>query len=135
MRSAMVAAALLIASEAETLGAELSRGGPAPSGDGVEVALSDYPDLAEPGGWALVDVPDALLHLVVAHTTPGCFVALWSICTHGACEVAWEADAEQAVCPCHDSRFDADGAVVEGPATEPLRAFAVTRVGDSLFIG
>ena len=100
----------------------------------VEVALADYPDLREVGGQAAVDVPDAFLALIVAQPSEGCYLALWRICTHGACEVAWDAESDEAVCPCHGSRFAEDGAVLEGPAPRPLRAYPVARVGDLLWI-
>lgn len=56
----------------------------------------------------------------LVHLDNGDFVAYSAICTHRQCEVAY-ADGEL-VGPCHGSVFDpADGgAVVNGPATEPL---------------
>lgn len=100
----------------------------------VEVPLADHPELLEPGGQAAVSVPSALLQVVVAHVTPGCFIAVWRICTHGACEVTWDPESRDLLCPCHGSRFAEDGAVLLGPATEALDAFPVARVGDSLWI-
>ncbi|WP_083632253.1 FAD-dependent oxidoreductase [Domibacillus antri] len=41
-------------------------------------------------------------------------------CTHMGCETKWN-DAERSWdCPCHGSRYSYDGAVIEGPAIEPL---------------
>lgn len=51
---------------------------------------------------------DGKLHLV--NTT----------CTHMGCEVNWNSAERSWDCPCHGSRFNIDGEVIEGPAVRPL---------------
>lgn len=47
-------------------------------------------------------------------------------CTHLACVVVWEADADQFACPCHHGYFDAtDGRVLAGPPERPLNRIAL----------
>jgi glycine/D-amino acid oxidase-like deaminating enzyme/nitrite reductase/ring-hydroxylating ferredoxin subunit len=41
-------------------------------------------------------------------------------CTHMSCLVTWNRAERSWDCPCHGSRFDVDGRVLQGPAVRPL---------------
>ena len=59
---------------------------------------------------------------LVARTGEQTFVALTGTCSHESCQVT-DADSEAYVCPCHESRFDAKGEVLRGPAEIPLEQY------------
>ena len=54
------------------------------------------------------------------------FRALSLICTHLGCITSREPGGDF-VCPCHGSRFDAEGLVTQGPAPSRLRYLEVSR--------
>ncbi|GBO54984.1 cytochrome b6-f complex alternative Rieske iron sulfur protein PetC3 [Pseudanabaena sp. lw0831] len=51
-------------------------------------------------------------------------LAVNATCTHKGCTVAWKSANKEFVCPCHDAKFAADGAVRQGPADKPLQRYA-----------
>jgi nitrite reductase/ring-hydroxylating ferredoxin subunit len=72
--------------------------------------------------------------LMIVQPTRGKFAAYSAICTHAGCEVS-RATAGVIICTCHDSEFStSDGARLAGPASRPLRKFAVIEQGGMLFL-
>lgn len=51
----------------------------------------------------------------------GALHAVHARCTHLGCLVAFNNAERSWDCPCHGSRFDVDGQVIQGPAVHPLR--------------
>jgi glycine/D-amino acid oxidase-like deaminating enzyme/nitrite reductase/ring-hydroxylating ferredoxin subunit len=61
-------------------------------------------------------------HLAVHRNDDGVLEAVSARCTHLGCLVGWNRADRTWECPCHGSRFAADGSLIEGPASEPLPA-------------
>jgi Rieske Fe-S protein len=69
---------------------------------------------------------DADGHAVAAYRTPdGDFKVVSATCTHLGCTVKWNAAETSWDCPCHGSRFDVDGRILNAPATRPLEVVNV----------
>ncbi|MBW3608998.1 MAG: FAD-dependent oxidoreductase, partial [Actinobacteria bacterium] len=58
--------------------------------------------------------------VALARDSEGTLHAVSARCTHMGCIVRWNAAETTWDCPCHGSRFAADGTVIEGPAVDDL---------------
>ena len=63
---------------------------------------------------------------IVHREGDGAIRAYSARCTHLGCRIDRVA-GDEVICPCHGSRFRADGSVVNGPATRPLEPMRVER--------
>src|SRR3954463_3874197 len=92
-----------------------------PSGS-VTITVSQFPALATAGRLVQIDLDRA-----VARTGATTFRALSTICTHQGCDAA-VTSSNIIECPCHQSRFNVDGSVINGPDGAPastIRSLAV----------
>ena len=99
----------------------------APKVDEVRLSLTDIPESDS----APFHSDEGRFYLVQADAQP---VALFARCTHRSCLVAWENDDGEFKCPCHGSRFDRVGAVIQGPAERQLERMRVERLDDGSLI-
>ena len=58
--------------------------------------------------------------IAVYRDTEGVAHALSAVCTHLGCIVQWNPNEKSWDCPCHGSRYDIAGRVLNGPAVSPL---------------
>ena len=57
--------------------------------------------------------------IYIIHSEEGYF-SLSAVCTHLGCLTAWKQELGIIACPCHGSKFNKEGAKIEGPAPRPL---------------
>ena len=72
--------------------------------------------------------------IVVRDPDSNNLAAFSPICTHTGCTVDWDADAKEFVCPCHGSKFAADGKVTSGPAKKPLESHDIKEEEGSILV-
>ena len=101
-------------------------------GDLIKIPKTEAPALALSNGVMMVRAKNLPMPIVVRNLPNRGLIALSTICTHKGCEVRVLPDAFQ--CPCHGSEYRVDGAVVEGPASQPLQRFAVEETSEAIII-
>jgi cytochrome b6-f complex iron-sulfur subunit len=94
-------------------------------GDGgrIRVTIDASSPLNTVGGAALIRASGS--NYLASRTGQDSFTVLTAVCTHEGCTVEGFRNSTY-VCPCHGSVYSTSGAVINGPATQPLRQFAST---------
>lgn len=100
-----------------------------PSGSKFTIRLSEHPELAQVGGFKTFNINST--PVIVFRTGQTTFKALSMICTHQGCTTNWVNSVQQFQCPCHGSKFDKDGRVIQGPATQNLRTYTTEYKSDT----
>ncbi len=80
-----------------------------------------------PKGFQVIrpDIPAAIIN-----TDEG-IIAISLVCTHLGCSVEENIDGEGFTCPCHGSRYNKKGTVLQGPATKNLPRFRIVEQDDN----
>ncbi len=94
----------------------------------VDLTSNNFVALQTVGGFAYVG------NIIVIRTSTTNYVALSKICTHQSCTVAYSSSAGRIECPCHGSVYSTSGAVLQGPAPNPLKMYTVIMEGTVLKI-
>ena len=88
-------------------------------GDRLKMPKGSVADIPRGGGdVVLVDGE----RIAVSRDARGTLRAVSAVCTHMGCLVRWNGAERSWDSPCHGSRFDSDGCVVDGPAARNLEA-------------
>jgi Rieske Fe-S protein len=72
--------------------------------------------------------------VIVTRIDASTVIAVDSKCTHLGCTVEWNQENMDFACPCHGSTFGSDGHVQVGPATTPLKSYAVSVTTDTVVV-
>ena len=62
------------------------------------------------------------------------FHVISAACTHLGCTVEWKAEGSEFDCPCHGSKFTADGERFAGPAPGALPLYPLSVSGDGFLV-
>jgi nitrite reductase/ring-hydroxylating ferredoxin subunit len=100
--------------------------GPSSSGGAVSKDLGPVSQVPVGGGKVYAEQ-----RVVVTQPAKGDLRAFSALCTHQGCPVG-DVAGGTINCPCHGSRFNLDGSVAQGPATEPLPPERITVKGGEI---
>ncbi len=72
--------------------------------------------------------------VIIIRTGANDYTALSAICTHQGCIVSYNASTNELPCPCHGSKYNLSGKVLNGPAQANLEQYMVNVEGNILRI-
>jgi cytochrome b6-f complex iron-sulfur subunit len=87
----------------------------------LTIRVADFPGLATVNQLVAIDIQRAVIK---TSDSPPTFRCLLLVCTHQGCLA--DVANNRVECPCHGSRFNNDGSVLNGPAERPLDQLATS---------
>jgi len=95
----------------------------APIDGKLYLEVARYPDLAKEGGALAVRIPGMATPLLLLHPSGTQYAAMAALCPHAGCPLGYSGG--DVVCPCHGSRFDLAGAVLNPPAKQGPKTYSL----------
>ena len=95
----------------------------------ITLNLSDYPELTQVNSFAFPIIPgkNAGMPIIIIRNTETEFIVLTSKCSHQGCQVGKPDMTNKSItCPCHGSKYNLQGGIINGPTTSPLKKFNST---------
>lgn len=100
--------------------------------NGILIDLKEYSAKNGLRSYVIVRHDNLQFPICVYRLDENNYSALLMRCTHQSAEL--QVAGDQLTCPAHGSEFDKTGRVTQNPASENLRRFPVTVLGEQLFI-
>jgi len=102
-----------------------------PTKNAFIVDTAFHPELAIIGGIKSINIFG--VDVFVKRETPTVIKCFSSACTHAGCPISYLQVSNKFNCSCHGSQFDANGNVLNGPATVPLNTFVCETLAPEKF--
>jgi len=96
----------------------------------IDLSSSSVVNLNNQNGWLLIIEAETL----VVNVGDNVIRAFTSVCTHAQCSSSWDFRESEFICGCHNSKFNTNGKVTQGPATRDLKEFEIDRNENLLVI-
>jgi len=85
-------------------------------------------------GWSVPPVPRTVYVVKLNLNGTVQMITLSNVCTHMQCDVHWDINLEQFLCPCHGGLYSIDGTNIGGPPPWPLFRYQHKLVGNTLYV-
>ncbi|HEY6537741.1 MAG TPA: ubiquinol-cytochrome c reductase iron-sulfur subunit [Candidatus Dormibacteraeota bacterium] len=85
-------------------------------------------------GWTVPPVPRTVYVVKLNLSGQVELLTLSNVCTHMQCDVHWDINLKQFLCPCHGGLYSITGVNIGGPPPWPLFRYEHKLVGSTLYI-
>ncbi|HVC23759.1 MAG TPA: ubiquinol-cytochrome c reductase iron-sulfur subunit [Candidatus Dormibacteraeota bacterium] len=85
-------------------------------------------------GWTVPAVPRTVYVVKLNLNGSVQMLTLSNVCTHMQCDVHWDTNLKQFLCPCHGGLYSITGTNIGGPPPWPLFRYEHKLVGNTLYV-